>query len=115
MPDAPKPLRTWPATVLAAALLFSMPAAADCVLPAAPSHIPDGHSASEQEMRAAMRTVQHFNDDVEEYIKCLEFQQRRNLLSVGDKAKQRTDALDSLATVVERFNAQVRIFKSRQS
>jgi hypothetical protein len=95
--------------------LFSMSASADCVLPAPPSHLPDGHSANEQEMRAAMRTVQHYNEDVDEYVKCLEFEQRRNLLSVGDRTKERTDALDSLATVVGHFNEQVRIFKSRQS
>jgi hypothetical protein len=101
--------------LLLSAALFSMSAGADCVLPAPPSHLPDGHSANEQEMRAAMRTVQHYNDDVDEYVKCLEFEQRRNLLSVADRTKERTDALDSLAVVVGHFNEQVRIFKSRQS
>ena len=115
MCNFPCATRTWLPALLLAAVLFSMPVGADCVLPAPPSRLPDGHSASEQEMKAAMRTVQHFNDDVDEYIKCLEFEQRRNLLSVGDKAKQRTDALDSLAVVVGHFNEQVRIFRSRQS
>ncbi len=111
----PRSLRTLPPTLLLTAALFSMSAGADCVLPAPPSRLPDGHFANEQEMKLAMRTVQHYNDDVDEYLKCLEFEQRRKLLSVGDKTKERTDALDSLAVVVGHFNEQVRIFKSRQS
>ncbi len=101
--------------LLVVSLLFSMSAGADCVLPAPPSHIPDGHSASEQEMKSAMHTLQQYNDDVEEYMKCLQFRQRRNLISFGDEEKGRSLAVDSLATVVGHFNEQVRIFKSRHS
>jgi hypothetical protein len=101
--------------LLVVSLLFSMSAGADCVLPAAPSHIPDGHSANDQEMRSAMHTLQQYNDDVDEYMKCLEFEQRRNRISFGDKEKDRNVAIDSLATVVGHFNEQVRIFKSRHS
>jgi hypothetical protein len=109
------PLRTWLKTLLAAALLFSISASADCVLPAAPSRIPDGHSANEQEMQAAIRTLKQYNDDVDEYMKCLEFEQRRNLISFGDKEKDRGVAIDSLSAVVGHFNEQLRIFKSRHS
>jgi len=101
--------------LLVLSLLFSMSAGADCVLPAPPSHIPDGHSANEQEMKSAMRTLQQYNDDVDEYMKCIEFEQRRNVISFGDKEKDRSTAIDSLATVVGHFNEQVRIFKSRHS
>jgi hypothetical protein len=100
---------------LAISLLFSMSAGADCVLPASPSHIPDGHSANEQEMKSAMRTLQQYNDDVDEYMKCLEFEQHQNRISFGAKEKNRGVALDSLAAVVGHFNEQVRIFKSRHS
>jgi hypothetical protein len=109
------PLRTWLTTLLGAALLFSVSASADCVLPAPPSRIPDGHSANEQEMQAAIRTLKQYNEDVDEYTKCLYFEQRRNHISFGDEETQRTAALDTLSSVVERFNAQVRIFKSRHS
>jgi hypothetical protein len=102
-------------TLLAVALLFSTAAGADCILPAPPSHIPDGHSANELEMKSAMHTLQQYNDDVDEYMKCLEFEQRQNRISFGDKEKERSVALDSLAAVVGHFNEQVRIFKSRHS
>ena len=101
--------------LLVVSLLFSMSAAADCVLPAPPSHIPDGHSANEQEMRSAMRTLQRYNDDVDEYTKCLGFEQHQNHITIVDVEKHQTDALNTLATVVGHFNEQVRIFKSRHS
>ena len=101
--------------LLVASLLCCTSALADCVLPAPPSHIPDGHSASEQEMKAAMNTFQRYNDDVSEYSKCLLFQLRQNHLSIDDVQKHQADAQNTLATVVGHFNEQVRIFKSRHS
>jgi hypothetical protein len=108
-------MRAWLSTVLVGSLLFSMAAAADCVLPAPPSRIPDGHSANEQEMAAAMRTFQQYNEDVAEYTKCLYFEQRRNHITFGDAEVHRSAALDTLSSALGRFNEQVRIFKSRHS
>jgi hypothetical protein len=105
----------WMSTLLAGTLLYALCAAADCLLPAPPSHIPDGSSANEQEMLAAMRTLKQYNDDVNEYTRCLEFQQRQNQLSFEDRAKHSDAALNTLATVAARFNEQVRRFKARRS
>jgi hypothetical protein len=96
-------------------LLYSMTAAANCLLPAPPAHIPDGHSANDQEMLAAIRTIKQYNEDVDEYTKCLLFEQKRNQISFGDQEAQRTEALNTLASVVERLNQQVRIYKARHS
>jgi hypothetical protein len=105
----------WMSTVLAGTLLYALCAAADCLLPAPPSRIPDGNSANEQEMLAAMRTLKQYNDDVSEYTRCLEFQQRQNRISFEDHEKHRDNALSTLATVAARFNEQVRRFKARRS
>ncbi|HEY4341875.1 MAG TPA: hypothetical protein VGM97_18170 [Steroidobacteraceae bacterium] len=105
----------WMSTLLSGTLLYTLCAAADCVLPAPPSRIPDGTSASEQEMLAAMKTLKQYNDDVGEYTRCLEFQQRQNRISFEDHEKRRDDALTTLATVAARFNEQVRRFKARHS
>jgi hypothetical protein len=102
-------------TLLAGTLLYTLCAAADCVLPAPPSRIPDGTSASEQEMLAAMKTLKQYNDDVGEYTRCLEFQERQHRISDDDHEKRRDDALTTLATVAARFNEQVRRFKARHS
>jgi hypothetical protein len=113
MRNAFHPLRTALRLLLGAALLSSISARADCVLPAPPSRIPDGHSASEQEMQAAMRTLKQYNDDVDEYTKCLYFEKQRNKISYGEAETHRSAALDTLSDVLGRFNAQVRIFKAR--
>jgi len=103
-----------PATV-AAMLLHSACANADCLLPAPPSHIPDGDSANAQEMVAAMRTFKQYNDDVDEYTKCLDFEARQNHISPAAEEIRRVSAVNTLATVVARFNEQVRRFKARKS
>ena len=46
---------------LAVAYSVSLAAHADCVLPPAPSKIPDGKTASEQEMVTAMQTLKEYN------------------------------------------------------
>jgi hypothetical protein len=105
----------WMSTLLAGTLLYALCAAADCLLPAPPSRIPDGSSANQQEMLAAMRTLKQYDDDVNEYTRCLDFQQRQNRISFDDHEKQRVDALNTLAVVAARFNEQVRRFKARRS
>jgi len=100
---------------LAASLIYALPVRADCLLPAPPGHIPDGRVASEPEMRAAMRTLQQYNEDVDEYGKCLEFEQRVKHVSPYDQEKQRTVAMETRANVVEQFNQQVRLWKARRS
>jgi hypothetical protein len=105
----------WMSTLLAGTLLYALCAAADCLLPAPPSRIPDGSSANEQEMLAAMRTLKQYDDDVNEYTRCLDFQQRQNRISFDDHEKHRVDALNTLAVVAARFNEQVRRFKARRS
>jgi hypothetical protein len=104
--------RVWIPT-LVIVLLYAVPAAAGCLLPAAPSRIPDGSAATEQEMVAAMRTLKQYNDDVSEYTKCLEFEQKRNRMSFDDSARNRDNALNTLAAVAAQFNEQVRRFKAR--
>jgi hypothetical protein len=99
--------------VLSAVMLYSAAAAAGCELPSPPSRIPDGSSATEQEMVAAMRTLKQYNDDVSEYTKCLEFEGKRNRITIDDQAKHRDLALNTLASVAAQFNEQVRRFKAR--
>jgi hypothetical protein len=101
--------------VLAAALTFSAAAGANCQLPAPPSHIPDGISASEQEMASAMRTLKQYNADIDDYNKCLEFEERQNRISREQLAEHHDNAVTTLASVVDRFNEQVRRYKARKS
>lgn len=98
---------------LAVAYAGSLPAYADCLLPPAPSKIPDGSTASEQEMVTAMQTLKQYNGDVDTYLKCLEFEARQNRLSRGDQERRHNDAVDQMTRITAKFNEQVRTFKAK--
>ena len=98
---------------LALAYAASLPAHADCVLPPAPSKIPDGSTASQQEMVTAMQTLKEYNGDVETYTKCLEFEAKQNRLSHTDEERMHNSAVDTLQKVAAKFNEQVRTFKAK--
>lgn len=105
-----------PKRILLAAVLAcasSLPAYADCVLPPAPSKIPNGSSASEQEMLTAMQTLKEYNGDVDTYTKCLEFEAKQNRLSHTDEERMHNTAVETLQKVAAKFNEQVRTFKSK--
>jgi hypothetical protein len=104
----------WMLAAAAAAYCVSLAAHADCVLPPAPSKIPDGNSASEQEMITAMQTLKEYNADVDTYLKCLEFETKQNRLSAGDQEKMHNTAVDTLQKVASKFNEQVRTFKAKK-
>ena len=101
--------------LLAAALAYavSLPVHADCVLPPAPSKIPDGNTASQQEMVTAMQTLKEYNGDVDTYLKCLDFEAKQNHISSGDQEKMHNTAVDTLQKIAAKFNEQVRTFKSK--
>ena len=86
---------------------------ADCVLPPPPSKVPDGTSASEQEMMSAMQTLKQYDGDVNVYLKCLEFEQRQNRMGVDERESKHNAAVAQLERVASRFNEQVRAFKAK--
>src|ERR1700761_6183298 len=107
------PKRILLAMAMAVACAASLPAQADCVLPPAPSKIPDASTASQQEMVTAMQTLKEYNGDVETYTKCLEFEARQNHLSHADEERMHNTAVDTLQKIAAKFNEQVRTFKSK--
>ncbi len=99
---------------LAVACAASMVAHADdCVLPPAPSKIPDGSTASEQEMVSAMQTLKQYNGDVDTYLKCLDFEAKQNRLSKTEEERKHNDAVDAMTKIAAKFNEQVRTFKAK--
>lgn len=85
-------------TVLWAAL--AVPAFA-CDRPSAPTSIPDGSSASKEDMLAAKKAVDAFKSGIEEYLAC-------------EKSGAKLEAAQNeLVKVADRFNAQVRAFKAK--
>ncbi|MDX9875632.1 MAG: hypothetical protein RBS88_12020 [Spongiibacteraceae bacterium] len=106
-------------TVIGASLLLGGALAhAACELPQRPT-IPNGASASEQEMVDAQGAVRSYVDSAQAYLDCLVAEDK----AAGDKeskdAKQaRLDkynaAVASMQEVGDQFNAQVREFKANQ-
>jgi hypothetical protein len=100
---------------LAVAYAVSMAAHADdCVLPPAPSKVPDAATASEQEMVSAMETLKQYNGDVDTYLKCLDFETKQNRLSKSEEERRHNDAVDAMTKIANKFNDQVRAFKAKK-
>ena len=87
-------------SLLAAA---SVSAAYACDTPAAPSNLPDGKSATMEQMMSAKKGVDQFRKDMESYRGC-----------VKDQAKA-DSAQAELEKVAGRFNAEVRAYKAANS
>ena len=115
-------LVTLSAAVLA--LLGAATASADCVYPQVPTAIPDGATASYDDMVAAHQAVKDFDADIRTYNTCMELDVKRRLedgnLDEGSKAilvnqlAERNDAaVDHAEFVVSQFNEQLRIYRAR--
>ena len=100
---------------IAVAFAATVPAYADCVLPPPPSRIPDGATASQQEMVTAMQTLKDYNGDVDTYTKCLDFEAKQNHISTSEVVRMHNTAVDTLQKVAAKFNEQVRTFKAKSS
>ena len=101
---------------LALACAASVPAAyANCQLPPAPSKIPDGSTASKQQMLTAMQTIQEYNHDVQTYLKCLDFEVRQDQMSSDDQVSLHNTAVNKLQSIAAEFNKQVLAFKAKHS
>nr|MBO2489717.1 hypothetical protein [Gammaproteobacteria bacterium] len=106
--------------VAVASFGFGMSAHADCPFPKAPDHIPDGRTASEAEMIAAMNEFKAYNDAVVAFQNCLDEETKAKSASGGAtmafkamQAKKLDAAVKELEAKAKKFNEQVRIFKAR--
>lgn len=100
---------------VAMACAVSAPAYANCHLPPAPSKIPDGATASKQQMITAMQTIREYNHDVQTYLKCLDFEVHQNQVSPGDQVSLHNAAVSQMRRIATEFNRQVHIFRSKHS
>jgi hypothetical protein len=107
----------------AAVLLFlagSFAAHADCVFPKAPATIPDGKTASEQDMVTAMTAFKAYNDEVKAFGNCLDEETKSKAAGSAQlmqlktmQSKKLNAAITELETKAKLFNEQVRAYKSR--
>lgn len=93
---------------------------ADCAYPKAPAAIPNGATASEQEMIGAMQAFKAYDADVKSFGACLEQETREKAAGTAQlmqlktmQTKKINAAVDELQSKAKEFNEQVRVYKAR--
>jgi hypothetical protein len=102
------------------------PVYADCSYPPPPTKIPDGSTATMDEMLEAKKAVTQYNKDINAYVACIKLEHETAVTTAGDKLtpEQKADmekmevqknnaAVDQLQSIADRFNEQVRIYKAK--
>jgi hypothetical protein len=115
------------AGALLAGLLAGATASAECTYPRAPSNLPDGATATQDDMLKGMKDIKEYNAQVTSYLECLETEMNTRIQSVGADAppdqveqikaihnKRHNAAVDELESTAARFNEQVKVFKARE-
>ena len=72
--------------LLLTGLLSASFAHAECIYPRAPSSMPDGASATEQEMIDGMKAVKEYNNQVTAYVNCLDMEMQARIDALGAEA-----------------------------
>jgi hypothetical protein len=114
---------------IAALTAIAGPVYADCSYPPPPAKIPDGNSATMEEMLEAKKAVTQYNKDINAYVACIKLEHETAVSKAGqnptqeqkDDMKRMEDmeiqknnaAVDQLQSVADRFNEQVRIYKAK--
>lgn len=98
-------------------------AEANCTYPKAPDSIPDGSTASLQEMVAAQRAVKQFDADITAYQACVEKENKDAIaanpdMTLEQKAEREkitvqklNSAVDDAQLWADRLNAQIRVYR----
>jgi len=102
------------------------PVYADCTYPPPPAKLPDGNSATMEEMLEGKKAVTQYNKDINAYVSCIKLEHETAVTTAGDKLtpQQKADmekmevqknnaAVDQLQTIADRFNEQVRLYKAK--
>ena len=92
--------------------------ASDCDFPQSPS-MPDGTSASQEEMASASTAVRDYVSNAQAALECLETAEANLGAEITPEQKsaltaQYNQGVDELNAVAADYNAQVKAFKSRQ-
>jgi hypothetical protein len=109
-------------TTIIAALLTAAPLALACDYPTR-ADVPDGATATKEEMISGQRSVKGYMQAMEAYLACIEAEEQEAVAELGDiddeALLQRTElfnakynaAVEEMNLVAEEFNMQVRAYK----
>jgi len=119
--------------LLATATLVALtagPVYADCSYPPPPDKLPDGTTATKEEMLAGQETVRNYDKAINAYLACIKLEHDGAVSKIGDKPstpeqkkalddlervqiQKNNAAVDQLQAIADRFNEQVRVFKAK--
>jgi hypothetical protein len=124
-------IRTYHAAVgLMACALFALPCHAACTYPPQPGAMPDGRTATLEQMKQAQKTVKQYAADMDMYLKCIDDETPKPSDITADMSDARkreitkqmqvdierhNAAVNDEQTVAGRFNDQLKIFKAKQA
>jgi hypothetical protein len=110
---------------ISVAALFLAQGAFACDYPERIKDIPDGNSATRDQMIAGKKSVQSYIANMESYLSCIDEEEKNAVKAMGDidedTKKQRSEtfnkkynaAVEEMNLVAEEFNIQVRAYKAR--
>jgi hypothetical protein len=120
-------MKTLLSLALVAASIAAGPAFAACPYPKAPDSIPDGNTATLDQMLAAQRAVKAFDAAITTYQGCLESENNAAFAAnpdlTEDQKKERLNilgqkqnaAVDEAQALADRLNAQIRVYKDKNA
>lgn len=108
-------------------MLMAAAGQAECNYPKEPGSLPDGNTATQDQMVEGMKAVKEYNNQVTAYLSCLEQEMNARIEAAGPDApaeqieqikaihnKRHNAAVDALEQTAARFNEQVKTFKGRE-
>ncbi len=108
-------------------LALAPAAMAACDYPAKPSELPDGASATKEEMLAGVKQINEFQTAMSEYLACIEADQVVAVQALDEddsEGRARSEeifnqkyntAVEEQTRVVEQFNIEIRAYKARSN
>lgn len=112
---------------LSLVLVLFAPMAFACNYPAPPKSLPDGSSATKDEMLAGVKVIATYQEDMATYLACIEADEVVATQALADDdeegKKQRAmmfekkynAAVEEQTLTVEEFNAQIRAYKAQSN
>jgi hypothetical protein len=104
------------------AALAAGPVFADCAIPEDAVQIPDGTSATREEMVAAQKQVVAYDAAVKAYSECLQEEQDAKIAAGGDKAKIQAQysklnnaEVEKVQQLADKFNAELKAYKAKSA
>ena len=111
--------------LISLAFIFATPLALACDYPAPPKTLPDGATATKEEMLAGVKVISAYQEKMTGYLLCIEADQVVAMQVLADddedgkdRSKSNFDkkynaAVEDQTKAVEQFNLEIRTYKAR--